>query len=343
MNPFVAWQDYGAILPNRGWSEQALYGLLWGDNVTAIEAQWEVLLSSLGMLGPQEIFIRTRVGALGVFSDYSVAACSAATARLTAPRFQMDLQIPRVAAILATKMPYRSTSSASIRFFDQFGDSILTLEFRDAIHPALVDEWVKKHQRGTLPSMPRFAAQPMLPPDETPDNATLEAAVDAWRQLPSPHQMDPLLERFQLSREQLYKAAPASQTTPLADRDIVDILHWMIDQGHNLQLSAHRTGINTQATATPDALVVCRDGIDLVGESCRVRLDPHQLQRAWLVTRSTSDQSNQTIELLDASGELAMSIGIATPKTTAARGGMTRKGTGPMKGHGSDRSKSSAS
>ena len=74
MNPFSAWTAVGAVPCTRGWSEQALVTLMWGEHTRPLQTRFQPLLRDLLALGPLDVVAPNQVGALHIQARAALTA-----------------------------------------------------------------------------------------------------------------------------------------------------------------------------------------------------------------------------------------------------------------------------
>mgnify|MGYP000035023902 CR=1 FL=1 len=325
MTPFSAWSSAGAIPTHRGWSEQALLSLLWGDHASPLETRWASLFRDLTKLGPQHIVASNQVGALGIYAPMSWLHGDRNGGRIGTTGVDIDLDFQRIGAAFATGAPRSGVLPASVRLFDKYGDALLTLAQGPHVDPAAFRDFVARHTRLAPSPLPTVAHPEGTSPVDRPSITTLDAALEAWSDLADRRGLEDILTSHGVNREELYTAAENDVASPIAPRDIVELLRWMVSQKAPMAFQVGRTGVVVVARVIPDEVAVTAHGVELCGSAAVLRLDPRRLNNAWLVKTETESGVQRSIEFLDEAGELAVCLGGAEQSVAAGVSGWTRQ------------------
>ena len=318
MTPFSAWSSVGAVPSRRGWSEQALLTLLAGEHACPLQTRWTALFEALTRLGPQQVVATNAVGALGVLAPLEPLSGDDARIRLGGPSVHLALDPSQLGAALATGAPRAGVLPPAVRLFDHQGDALLTFapgpdQPADAL-PALA----RRHRRAAPAPLPTAPVAPRVRP--TPTRATLDAALDAWLDPADPRDLAAILSAHDLSRSELFCVAPDRDATPLPAHQLVEVLRWMVSRGRPMTVQVDRTGVSARARLVPSAIEVGPGGVELAGGAAVLRLVADQLHHGWLVTERSAQGVQRSLELLDASGELAVRLGGPTASRVGAGG-----------------------
>ena len=325
MTPFTAWSSAGALPAERGWSEQALLSLLWGDHVSPLEARWESLFRELMGLGRQHIVTTNRVGALGILAPLEWEHGDRSGGRIGTAGVDIDLDFRRIGAAFATGAPREGVLAPAVRLFDKHGHALMMLAQGPGSDRAAFRAFVARHTRAAPAPLPHRALPSAPGLLDIPSGKAVDQALDEWMALRDRRSVEALLHAHGVHRNALYDAAPDDRATPIAARDIGAMLQWMVSQKAPMALQVGRAGVVAVARVVPDEVVVSDNGIELCGASAVLRLDPRHMHNAWLVKSETDQGAQRSIEFLDEDGELAVCLGGAEQCVAAGVSGWTHQ------------------
>jgi putative heme degradation protein len=323
MNPFSAWSAVGAVPSERGWSEQTLLSLLWGDHVKPLQTRWASLFRDLTSLGAQHVVATNQVGALGVYAPLSWIHGDGRGGRLGTTGVDIDLDFERIGAAFATGAPRCGVLPRSVRLFDRYGDALLTLAKGPGVSCESFQAFVKNHGRPAPSPLPTVKPLHASARPGQPEN--VDTAIQAWAELQDRRGLESVLKDHKVSRQMLYNAASEDVAQSISAREVVELLRFMVSQKAPMALQVGREGMVAVARVVAEEVAVTTHGVELAGSTAVLRLDPRRMHHAWLVTHRTPHGKKQrSIELLDDAGELAVCLGGAEQGMAAGVSGWTR-------------------
>ena len=163
MNPFSAWNAVGAVPCTRGWSEQALVTLMWGEHTRALQTRFNPLLQDLLALGPLQVTATNQVGALEIQASMSWHHGNHERGRIGTRDIDIDIDFRRIGAVVATGTRSQSVLSRAIRLFDQYGDALISVSPSQTIGAAAFQAFVDQYTRCVPPLLPDATPRPARP------------------------------------------------------------------------------------------------------------------------------------------------------------------------------------
>jgi putative heme degradation protein len=188
------------------------------------------------------------------------------------------------------------------------------------------DAFVRRNTRPVSPPQPGLAPIAPARPATAPPRNRLDAALSDWSRNSGFRTFGELLNHHGLNRSQLYAAADDTTASRVKARELVVLLRWMIDQSAPMSLQVGRCGVATSVRVVADELITSAGGLELAGGNAVLRLALEHLAEVWLVQQTSLDGTpQQSIQILDTAGELAVCIGGAEQVLAAGVRGWTRQ------------------
>ena len=316
MNPFSAWTAVGAVPCTRGWSEQALVTLMWGEHTRALQTRFKPLFLDLLELGPLNVVTTNRVGALHIQADLTWHHGNDGAGCIGTDTIDIDIDFGHINAIVATGTQSQTILSRAIRLFDPYGDVAVSVSPTPALSSTAYQSVVDRYTRCVAPLLPDATPQPARPrPRRIVD---IDGALKRWTDSGDRQALETLLVDHRLTRQHLYRTASDSRASAISRHEVVQLLRWMIARKAPIQFQVGRPGVAAVARVIPEAVAVRSQTIELAGSAAVLRLDPAHMDHAWVVTHDTPDGPQRNIELLDEAGELAVRLG-TVERAAAAR------------------------
>ncbi|AUH49667.1 hemin-degrading factor [Chromobacterium sp. ATCC 53434] len=266
-----------------------------------LKAEWPEILASLAPLGRVMALTRNHACVHETKGDYANVEIDGKVGLAINPVIDLRIFLFHWRHGFALRSETPRGVQRSLQFFDRHGEAVhkvyLTADSDVAAFDELVARFAAPAAALTLEPVAAAAAEQ---PDEAIDRDAFQAE---WQSLADVHAFHPFLRRWQVSRRQGFRLAPAGQAWRVREDAIEQLLRRAAATETPIMVFAGNRGMVQIHTGPVRNVQVVGDWLNVLDPDFNLHLRTDLIAEAW-ITRKPGDNGVVTsLELFDEAGE----------------------------------------
>lgn len=268
---------------------------------TPLKADWPQILGELHALGRVMALTRNHACVHETKGDYANVSFEGKVGLALNPVIDLRIFLFHWRHGFAVQSETPRGTQRSLQFFDRHGEAVHKVYLTESSDVSAFDALAARHAAPAADIAPEPAA-PAEP--EQADEAIDQAAFQAeWQQLNDVHHFHAFLRRWQVSRRQGFRLAPAGQAWRVREDAVEQLLRRAAATETPIMVFAGNRGMIQIHTGQVRNVQVVGDWLNVLDPDFNLHLRTDRIAEAW-ITRKPGDSGVVTsLELFDEAGE----------------------------------------
>ncbi|WP_240775749.1 hemin-degrading factor [Nissabacter sp. SGAir0207] len=185
----------------------------------------------------------------------------------------------------------------SLQIFDTHGDAVLKIYATP--HTDLA-AWQALVAQFTSPDNPPLALDAPVSPAS--GEADLTGFEVGWRGMTNVHQFFVLLKKYQLTRQQAFRAVPADLAQQVDNRALAQLLTAAQQRGNEIMIFVGNRGVVQIFTGAIHEVTPMHGWLNVFNPHFTLHLQDQQIAESWITRKPTADGMVTSLELFAADG-----------------------------------------
>ncbi len=297
--PKLRTRDAAAAL---GVSEADLVDASVGEGVVRLAGPFEDIVRGLSGVGRVMALTRNEAAVHERKGRYEKVSFSPHFGLVLGPDIDLRLFMKQWASAYAVQVPSRGRVLESIQFFDGHGEAVhkvyLMNDERAAWDALIAAHTADDQTAGGLVTTPAPA-----PPAPNPE-LDVDTLLAEWGAMTDTHQFFGILKRSGATSGQAFAAAEGRFTRRLPTDVAAAVLHQAAEQGTPIMVFVGNRGCIQIHSGPVKAIKPMGPWINVMDPDFNLHLHQQRVASAWHVRKPTEDGDVNSVELLDADGQV---------------------------------------
>lgn len=195
----------------------------------------------------------------------------------------------------------------SFQFFNENGEAVHKVFSTPKSDLGSYDKIVEKYRaeaQEPLYNLPKAEAQHTTEiPDQDIDVASFQSE---WLGLQDTHDFFGMVRKYELSRTQALRLAPAGHSEEVPIDSVEKVLEYCAEENVSIMCFVNSKGCIQIHTGPVNKLKRMNQWYNVLDPTFNLHLDTDQVKQAWVVRKPTADGMVTSLELFDADGQLVV-------------------------------------